>query len=313
VSGAVEAFLRYQAVERGASTHTLRSYRTDLEQFVRFLAGRGVRRVEHVTAPLLRQYVVSLHEAGLSRASIARKVAAIRSCLGFLARRGRLLRNPAREVATPKLPKKLASFLPIDEAVGFLEQPAAASVRGRRDQAILELLYATGARVSELCALDLGDLDALLGTARVQGKGGRERIVPVGDVALAAVNSYLEPRGPADGPLFRNLRGGRLTVRSVHRIVRARARAAGLARRVSPHTLRHSFATHMLEAGADLRLIQELLGHRRLSTTQRYTHISADHLMRVYDAAHPRATHPEGVPIPSGSAPAGTVKPGGPR
>lgn len=287
----VGAFLQYQAVERGASAHTLRSYRTDLRQFVRFLSAREIRRIEEVDARLLRAYLAWLYHAGLSRASVARKLSAIRSFLAFLTRRGRLRKNPAREVGTPRLPKKLVSFLPIDEAVGLLDRPPATSLGGQRDHAIVELLYATGARVAELCGLDVADLDRSRGTIRVRGKGSKERIIPVGDPALRAVNAYLALQGEGEGPLFRNLRGGRLTVRSVHRIVRARARAAGLTRRVSPHTLRHTFATHLLDAGADLRLIQDLLGHSRLSTTQHYTHVSADHLMKVYDAAHPRA-HP---------------------
>lgn len=285
----VELFLRYQAVERGASAHTLRSYRSDLVQFRRFLASRPIADVD---GKLLRQYLARLHDQGLARASVARKLAAIRSWLAFLARRGRLTLNPAREVGTPRLPKKLVSFLPVDEAHALLDRAPAGSVEAKRDHAILELLYATGARVSELCGLDLADLDRSQGMVRVWGKGEKERVVPVGEVALRALAAYLAARGEQAGPLFRNRRGGRLTARSVHRIVRARARAAGLTRRVSPHTLRHTFATHMLDAGADLRLIQDLLGHSQLSTTQRYTHVSADHLMKVYDTAHPRA-HPE--------------------
>ena len=207
-------------------------------------------------------------------------------------RRGILERNPAREVGTPTIPKKLVPFLPVDETWTLLEGAPAGSVQELRDRAILELLYATGIRVSELSGLDLADLDPGQGTARIMGKGAKERIVPVGDKAEEAVTAYLEARGREEGPLFRNGRGQRLTSRSVHRIVRARARASGLIRRVSPHTLRHTFATHLLDAGADLRLIQELLGHSRLSTTQKYTHVSADHLMKVYDAAHPRASSP---------------------
>lgn len=289
MTDAVEMFLRYQAVERGASAHTLRAYRTDLAEFRRFLAAHKVKPIEHVDARVLRRYLVWLHNRRLARASIARKLAAVRSCLSFLTRRGRLDKNPAREVGTPRLPKKLVSFLPVDEVQALLDRPGAASIGRRRDQAILELLYATGARVAELCGLSRGDLGRSQGTVRVRGKGGKERIIPVGDTALAALDSYLALRGEGDGPLFQNRLGGRLTPRSVHRIVKASARAAGLSRRVSPHTLRHTFATHMLDAGADLRLIQDLLGHSRLSTTQRYTHVSADHLMRVYDAAHPRA------------------------
>jgi integrase/recombinase XerC len=281
----LEAFLRYQAVERGASAHTLRGYRTDLVEFRGFLASRGVERLPDVDARLVRRYLASLAERGLARASIARKLAAVRSWLGFLARRRRLPANPARQVGAPRLGRKLVSFLPIDEARALVTLRDCRA----RDRALLELLYATGVRVSELCGLDAADLDRGRGTIRVRGKGGRERVVPVGEAALDALDAALAARPGAAGPLFVNRRGGRLTPRSVHRIVRAAARAAGLARRVSPHTLRHTFATHMLDAGADLRLIQDLLGHSRLSTTQRYTHVSADHLMRVYDAAHPRA------------------------
>lgn len=290
----VAAFLRYQAIERGASQHTLRCYKADLDQFRRFLAARGVKGIGQVDARVLRAYLAWLHDADFSRPSIARKLAAVRSCFTFLARRARLGGNPAREVITPRVPKKLVSFLPVDEALGLLDGTPGRSLRDKRDRAILEFLYATGIRVAELCHVDLADVDRFHGAVRVRGKGGKERIVPVGELALRALDAYLVARGEAGGPLFRNLRGGRLTVRSVHRIVRTGARRAGLTRRVSPHTLRHTFATHMLDAGADLRLIQELLGHSRLSTTQRYTHVSADHLMKVYDAAHPRALS-EGV------------------
>lgn len=288
---AVERFFQYLAVERGASAHTLKSYRTDFDQFMAFLSRRGVRRLEAVDSRTIRAYLAWLHSQRVSRATIARKLAALRSAFRFLARRGFMTRNPAREVGNPRLPVRLPSFLPVDEAWQLMESPVPATVQGRRDRAILELLYAAGLRVAELCGLDPADLDRFQGTVRVLGKGNKERIVPVGDQALRALDAYLARRPAGDGPLFQNLRGGRLTVRSVHRIVRARARGAGIARPVTPHTLRHTFATHMLDQGADLRLIQDLLGHSRLSTTQKYTHVSADRLMKVYDAAHPRA-HP---------------------
>jgi len=178
----------------------------------------------------------------------------------------------------------------VDETAALLSPEAEPSVSGARDRALLELLYASGLRVAEGCGLDVDDLDEGRRAVRVLGKGSKERVVPVGETALEALAAYLALRGRRRGPLFLNARGGRLTPRSALRIVRARARRAGIVQRVTPHTLRHSFATHMLGAGADLRLIQELLGHRRLSTTQRYTHVSPEHLMRVYDAAHPRAT-----------------------
>jgi integrase/recombinase XerC len=197
--------------------------------------------------------------------------------------------NPARQVRSPRLGRRLPSFLPKDEATQLLDaEPAGAA--GLRDRALVELLYASGLRVAECCGLDLEDLDEGRRTVRVVGKGDKERVVPVGETALEALAAYLAMRGRARGALFRNARGGRLTTRSALRIVKGLARRAGLGQRVTPHTLRHSFATHMLGEGADLRLIQELLGHSRLSTTQRYTHVSPEHLMRVYDAAHPRAT-----------------------
>jgi integrase/recombinase XerC len=218
---------------------------------------------------------------------VARKLAAIRSWFRFLRRREVVARNPAQQIRGPRLPRKLVSFLPIDETVALMDTR---HPRGTaRDTAILELLYASGLRVSELVGLDRGDVDLMELTVRVVGKGRKERIVPFGAAAARALREYLAARGPDAGAVFLNRRGGRLTVRSVHTIVRRQASAAGIVRRVSPHTLRHTFATHLLDSGADLRMIQELLGHGRLSTTQRYTHVGSDQLMRIYDAAHPRA------------------------
>lgn len=285
----VELFLQYLAVERGASPHTLKSYRFELQRFQKFLEGQGVERFDQVDVRMIRGYLAQLYDAKLSRASVGRALAVIRSGFRFMTRRGVIEKNPAQEVGSPRLPRKLVSFLPVDETWELLDKAGTDSVQNTRDQAMLELLYATGIRVSELCGLDATDLDEFQGTLRVFGKGSKERIVPVGGAAWRAINACLATRPVRSGPLFQNSRGGRLTARSVHRIVRAKAREAGLTRRVSPHTLRHTFATHLLDAGADLRLIQELLGHSRLSTTQKYTHVSADHLMKVYDAAHPRA------------------------
>ena len=220
---------------------------------------------------------------------MGRKLAALRSWFRFLVRRGALQRNAAREVRGPRVPKKLDSFLPIDEATALVEGKALRGTARPRDLAILELLYASGLRVSELAALTLDAVDRAGRTVRVLGKGRKERIVPFGAKAARALEAYLADRAATRGPLFTNHRGGRLTPRAIHAIVRRSAVAAGIARRVSPHTLRHTFATHLLDAGADLRAIQEFLGHSRLSTTQRYTHVGADQLMRVYDAAHPRA------------------------
>ncbi|MEK7770616.1 MAG: tyrosine recombinase XerC [candidate division NC10 bacterium] len=289
-SDPVAAFLAYLEAERGASPHTLRGYGADLAEFQDFLRAQGVRGLTEVDPRLLRGYLVRLYQRRLAKSSIARKLASVRSCFRFLTRRGLLESNPARQVRTPSAPRRLPSFLPKDESKELLDRPVDASGSGRRDHALLELFYASGLRVAECCGLDLDDLDRRRATVRVLGKGDKERVVPVGDEALAALDAYLALRGEGRGALFRNHRGGRLTTRSVHRIVKRLARAAGITRRVSPHTLRHTFATHMLGEGADLRLIQELLGHRRLSTTQRYTHVSPEHLMKVYDKAHPRAT-----------------------
>ena len=285
----VPAFLRYLAAERGASAHTLRSYAADLAELQAFLRGARVSGLAAADARVLRGYLAWLHGRGLAKSSIARKLASVRSCYRFLARRELVAANPARQLASPRLPRRLPSVLPKDESKDLLDAPSEDTLAGRRDRALLELLYASGLRVAECCGLDLEDLDRRHGTVRVMGKGSKERVVPVGEIALEALDAYLDRSGGGNGPIFRNARGTRLSTRSVHSIVRRRARAAGLARRVTPHTLRHTFATHLLGEGADLRFIQELLGHSRLSTTQRYTHVSPEHLMKVYDAAHPRA------------------------
>jgi len=284
----VVSFMDYLRVERGASPHTLRNYGIDLAEFTEFL-GRAGSSPMAADARLVRAYLAWLHQRRLAKSSIARKLASVRSWWRFLARRGVIEQNPALQVRSPRLPRRLPSFLPKDESKDLLDRAVAPSETGRRDHALLELLYATGIRVAELCGLDDDDLDQSHGTVRVVGKGDKERMVPVGAAALAALDRYLALRPAVDGPLFTNHRGGRLTPRSVHRIVGKQARLSGIDRRVTPHTLRHTFATHMLGEGADLRLIQELLGHRRLSSTQRYTHVSPEHLMKVYDAAHPRA------------------------
>jgi integrase/recombinase XerC len=282
-------YLRHLAVERHASPHTLRAYRGDLERFVAFLEHERVDRLDAVDARLVRAYLARLHAGRLDPASVARKLAALRSWFRYLVRRGVLPASPALGLRGPRQPRKLVGFLPVDEAIPLVEGRALAGPARERDLAILELLYGSGLRVSEAAALDLDDLDRDTGTVRVTGKGRRERLVPLGTMAARALDRHLGRRGTASGPLFTNRRGARLGVRTIHTIVRRAARAAGLLRPVSPHTLRHTFATHLLDGGADLRTIQELLGHRRLSTTQRYTHVGSAQLMRVYDDAHPRA------------------------
>ena len=280
------AFLRYLAAEKNASPHTLKSYGNDLRQFEAFLAEARLSPSQ-ITARDVRGFLVALHARGLDPSSVARKLAAVRSWLRFLVRRGALERNPAREIRGPRLPKKLVSFLDVDEAKALVESQTAGRVA--RNTAILELLYASGLRVAELIGLDLEDVDESARTVRVLGKGRKERIVPYGAAAARGLTTWLAERGREAGALFRGARGARLNPREVYGLVRAAARDAGITRTVGPHTLRHTFATHLLGHGADLRGIQELLGHSRLSTTQRYTHVGADHLLKVYDAAHPRA------------------------
>jgi integrase/recombinase XerC len=288
----LSAFLRYLAAEKNASPHTLRSYRTDLGQFEAFLAGQQVTLSE-MTPRHVRAFLVDLHGRGLDPASVSRKLSAARSWLRFLVRRGVLERNPARDVRGPRLPRKQAAFLDVDEAKALVETRARSEAGDRpsagKSAAILELLYASGLRVSELTGLDLEHVDEAARTVRVLGKGRKERIVPYNEHTARALAGWLDTRGRQAGPLFTGRRGGRIDPREVYGLVRAAARDAGITRTIGPHTLRHTFATHLLNAGADLRAVQELLGHSRLSTTQRYTHLGADHLLKVYDRAHPRA------------------------
>jgi len=301
----IERFLEYLRVERNASAHTLRSYSADLEQFRNFLlsselhvdkngADVDVEKIDHLT---IRAYLSHLYRDH-KKSSLARKLAAQRSFFRYLVEVGRLAQSPAEIVATPKQEKPLPTFLPVDEVFPLMETPDKSTTWGARDRAILETLYSCGIRVSELVGLTDGDIDFTLGILKVFGKGRKERIVPIGEKALAAIREYLPQRdgiiagllsSESKTPVFINHRGGRLTSRSVARILQKYIQKCGLLRKVSPHALRHSFATHLLDAGADLRAIQELLGHVSLSTTQRYTHVSMDKLMEVYDRAHPRA------------------------
>jgi integrase/recombinase XerC len=289
MTGLAEQFLRHLSAERGASRHTVRAYRADLEDFRGYCREAGVGEVEEVDGRLIRAYLADLHRRGRDPATVARHLSTLRSWFRFLVRRGVVEQNTARAVKSPRQPRKLAGFLPVDEAIPMVDARGLAGPRRARAAAILELLYASGLRVSELTGLDLGDVDHQAMTVRVLGKGDKERIVPFGRGAARALAAYLGARADAIGPVFLNARGGRLTSRSVATLVKRAARAAGIERRVSPHTLRHTFATHLLDGGADLRVVQELLGHSRLTTTQRYTHVGSAQMMRAYDAAHPRA------------------------
>jgi len=296
----VDEFLVSLTHERRASEHTLRAYRHDLDEFLSFVEERAGRPAEPSDLDILfvRGYLASLF--GRNQASsISRKLSCLRSFGAFLVRRGVRADNPATLVGMPKRPKVLPRFLSADDAQRLVEVPDERSCAGARDRAMLELLYGAGLRVSELCSLDLSDLTLSESTVRVRaGKGRKDRIVPVGSYASRALERYLEvrpelrhPRTGLQDPsaLFLNQRGGRIGTRSVARMVDRGCLEAGTRARVSPHALRHSCATHMLDGGADLRTIQEILGHASLQTTQRYTHVSIDHLLRVYDASHPHA------------------------
>jgi integrase/recombinase XerC len=291
----VLSFLEDLEHRRGLSPHTVKSYGSDLAQFRMFLeANHRIRRFREVGVLEIRSFLAHLHAQGSERSSIARKLAAIRTFFRFLAREGKIAQNPARLVATPRLDRKLPARLEESEVERLLETPDASPL-GRRDRAFLELLYGTGLRVGELVDLDLARCDLEERLVRVTGKGNKERIVPFGEPALSAIRSYLPvrrelvARGEGTDALFLNARGGRLTARSVRRLMNRYLALASLRSGLSPHSLRHAFATHLLEHGCDLRSIQELLGHESLSTTQKYTQLSTSKLLEVYQKAHPKA------------------------
>ena len=293
----IRAFIAFLRAEQRASPETLRNYASDLRQLHTFLLSRRLAPSPVDPALLstdaVRAYLQWLDQKRARPSSLARKLAAIRSFYRYLTRRRLVERNPVAGMRTPKQPRSLPRVLTKDDADALMTFPAGQSVGAARDRALLETLYSTGARVSELVALDVQDIRESEGLVRLQGKGRKERIVPIGELALDAVRRYRASVVPsvasgASQPLFCNRRGGRLTSRSVARIVARYSRTlAGGA--ISPHTLRHSFATHLLDEGADLRSIQEMMGHASLSTTQRYTHVATDQLLAVYDRAHPRA------------------------
>ena len=298
--GLIGQFIHYLEMEKNASPHTCRNYLRDLEQFAGFLKGSGTAlslegkvAIEKVDRMAIRKYLSFLHRKN-RKSSIARKLSTLRSFFKYLVREQIISTNPAKPVSTPKVEKRLPTVLSVDEAFRLVESPSKEDrsiEAGLRDRAFMELLYSSGIRVSELVGLNVNRVDLDLGIVKVLGKGRKERIVPVGAKAVEALKAYLEIRGALEdeSPLFINLRGGRLTARSVARFVKKYGRNSGIFRKIGPHSLRHTFATHLLDAGADLREIQEMLGHVSLSTTQRYTHLSLDKLMEVYDRAHPRS------------------------
>jgi len=295
----IERFLRYLRVERNASELTIKSYREDLLLLAEYLAdSRGGRPPDpgEITTAELRGYVAALHQAGYSSSTVARRLASMRSFFRFGQREGWVDANPAKPLRNPRRSRKLPHFLSTDEIGRLLEAPAADTPMGLRDRAILETMYSAGLRVSELVGLNDSDLDLAAGILRVRGKGRRERLAPLGSFACKALKAYLQvrkldPKLPPDAqrPVFVNRFGRRLTTRSVARMLEKYLRQTGLDRRTSPHSLRHSFATHLLERGADIRSVQELLGHKSLITTQIYTHVTTAALREVYRRAHPRA------------------------
>ena len=291
----IRDFLDYLTYERNVSINTVGAYRNDLESFLEFLCDQyftmardqiDLQRLDHLA---VRSYLAHLARKKLSRASIARHLSALRSFFKYLMREGTVDANPARGVATPRREKYLPSVLQSSEIALLFELPDLSSPLGIRDRAWLELLYASGLRISELVGIDIDDIELRARLVKVRGKGSKERIVPFGRKAAEAIRAYLDIRTSEEDALFVNYRGQRITVRSVRRLFNTYVRAASLRAGISPHTLRHSFATHLLNAGADLRAIQELLGHASLSTTQKYTHLNDWQLIAVYKKAHPRA------------------------
>lgn len=282
----LDKFLSYLEIEKNYSPHTLLNYRIDLEEFHTFLAQTPVEKVDFLT---LRRYLAQLRTKEHRPRTIARKLSSMRSFYKFLQREGYIKTNPASLMMSPKLDRVLPKFLSEEEMVSFIESAPTDKEMGKRDRAILELLYSSGIRVSELVGLNLLDVDLIGNIAKVAGKGKKERLVPLGNKATLALKDYLDSRKHKSNAVFLNKRGGRLTTRSVCDITHKYIKMVATTKNVSPHVLRHSFATHLLNRGADLRSVQELLGHANLSTTQIYTHVTTDRLKKVYDKAHPRA------------------------
>jgi integrase/recombinase XerC len=288
----VEEFLDFLKTEKGASEHTTKNYGIDLREFVKFFEARDLTELTYLD---IRSFLAFLKTREYSKSTISRKLACLRSFFKYLVRENILSQNPAAAIATPKKEKRLPSFMNPDEITRILEAPARNCWEEKRDKAILEMLYSSGLRVSELAGLNHDDLDFFGGLVRVRGKGKKERIVPVGQMAINGLRAYLDMKPPKEvpnaikRPLFISRIGSRLTDRSVRRMVLKYVKRTGLSKEISPHTFRHSFATHMLDRGADLRSVQELLGHANLSTTQIYTHVTTQRLKDAYAAAHPRA------------------------
>jgi len=295
-------FKIYLEVQRNVSDHTLKAYIADVEEFNNFLQESDIIKKDDalidVEPETIRSYLSHLYRKKVKKVTVNRKVSSLRSFYKYLLRAGKVKNNPAEMVQTPKIEKYMPTFLSVDETFQLLGDQSDHSVSGLRDSAMLELFYSSGLRLSELAGLNVTDLDFRQALVKLRGKGKKERIVPVGKKALQVIDEYLKKtadvRKKCDddlfkNPLFLNARGKRITTRSIARIVDAMTVKSGIGRKISPHALRHTFATHLLNAGADLRSIQELLGHESLSTTQRYTAVNINRIMEVYDKAHPRA------------------------
>lgn len=296
----ITEFSDYLSVVRGRSAHTVKAYRRDLDEFREYLVGeKDLTDWRAISRQEIRGYLFKVRATN-QNVSLARKLSSLRAFFKYLIRQGHLSANPALEVEPPRFARKQPRFLDIDQAFALMEAPSSDSPEGLRDRAVFELAYSSGLRVSELVGLNMSDVDMNEGLVRVRGKGGKERIVPVGSQALEAITAYLAIRNLLAGTqknrdnqaIFLGSRGGRLNDRVVRRIMERYVTGLNLADGTSPHALRHSCATHLLEAGTDIRYIQEMLGHASLSTTQKYTHVNLDHLRQVYDRAHPRAMRP---------------------
>jgi integrase/recombinase XerC len=288
-------YVHYLQGERNLSPYTVRNYRADVREFLDFLKGEGVESLSGLDRLMLRRYLAWLERRGYARASIARKMAEVRSFFRFLVREGEVARNPLLNLSSPKVEKRLPVFLTGPEAGDLVRAPLDSSPRGLRDRALLELLYAAGLRVSEVVKVDLADVNLERREVRVKGKGSKERVALMGAPAVQALEVYLKKGRPrlmgrrATPALFLNRAGGRLSPRSVQSLVQKYSKGLGVGKRVTPHVVRHTFATHLLDGGADLRTVQELLGHERLATTQVYTHVTQKRSRQVYMASHPRA------------------------
>ncbi len=281
-----EKFLKYLKIERNSSEHTIKNYSVDLKEFNVFLKGVSVENVDYL---FVRKYLAFLKERGLNVRSISRKLSSLRSFFKFLVKEGLLKINPTDAIVSPKQEKLLPKFLTEEEVVKLIEASDTSTEKGLRDRAIFETLYSTGMRVSELVGMKEDDIDFISSTVKVFGKGKKERLLPIGDRALLAIRNYLKKRNMDSSRIFLNKNKKPLSDRGLRKILDTYILKVGLKNHVSPHTFRHSFATHMLNRGADLRCVQELLGHANLSTTQIYTHLTTDKLKSIYEKAHPRA------------------------